>query len=421
MRVAVLAHSFPRFAGDTHGPFVERLCEALAARGHEMHVLVPFDPQLETERPGPLQVHAFRYVVPDGAHRLGYSRTLKRDVGLKLSAYAQAPLYFAAAEVALRRLIRDHGIELVHAHWILPNGFVASRAAGAAGIPYAATLHGSDVFMAERNPLFSAMARSALRGAAYVTSCSGELRDRLLALGGRRGAERWADKVLLVANGTDVAPATAAQQAALADRFDLSGRLVVAVGRLVYKKGFRYLLEAAPAILASDPRVRIVIGGGGDIEAELRAQAEALGLGERVLFTGGLSHPEVLALIASAELFVMPSVRDPRGNVDGLPIVVLEAMAAAKPVVATDVSGMPLAIEDEVSGLLVAEQQPQALAAAVTRVLQRPELGRALGAAAAQRVADDLNWPAVAAIHDRLYRAAAAGRAPAAALAAETG
>ncbi len=409
MRIAVLAHSFPRFPGDTHGPFVERLCLALARRGHQMHVLVPFDPQLAPDPEGPLRIHSFRYIFPDRAHLLGYSRTLKGDVRLRYGAYLQAPLYFLAAERALRRLIAEQRIDLVHAHWILPNGFVAARASAAAGIPYAATLHGSDVFMAERNGLFRALARRALRGAAHVTSCSGQLRDRLLEIGGQEHAE----KVLLVANGTDVEPPPANASEELRRRFDLSGRLVVAVGRLVYKKGFRYLLQAAPQILAAHPTARIVIGGGGDIEAELRAQAMALGLGDRLIFTGGLSHPEVLALIAAAELFVMPSIRDPKGNVDGLPIVVLEAMACGRPVVASDVSGMPLAIEDGVSGLLVAEREPEALARAVNQVLADSELAQRIGEAARQRVADELNWDAVAETHHRLYAAAVAGEPPA--------
>lgn len=411
MRVAVLAHSFPRFAGDTHGPFVQRLSEELARRGHEVHVLVPYDPALAPDPASPLTVHSFRYVWPRRWHRLGYSRTLRRDVGLRAVAWLQAPLYFLFARRALARLIREHGIELVHAHWILPNGWVAARAAGAAGIPYAVTLHGSDVFMAERAAPLGAMARRALAGAAHVTSCSADLRERLLALGGGEHA----GKVLLVANGTDLAPAPDGEaEAAVAARLgvDSAGaRLVVAVGRLVDKKGFGHLLEAAPALLAGRPDARVVIGGGGDLEEPLKRRAAELGVGGRVLFPGPLSHPEALALIARAEVFVMPSVRDARGNVDGLPIVVLEAMAAGKPVVASDVAGMPLAVADGETGLLVPEQDPAALAAAAGGLLDEPDRARRLGAAGRRRIERELNWAAIAEVHDRLYRRAAAGAA----------
>jgi len=410
VRVAVLAHSFPRFPGDTHGPFVKRLSENLAELGHEVFALVPFDPELREDPHTPLAgIRSFRYVRPDRLHLLGYSRTLRRDVGLRLAAWLESPLYFHFGERALRRLVEAEGIELIHAHWILPNGYIAARVSQATGVPCVATLHGSDIFMAERNPLFRAMARRALAGAAHVTSCSGELKDRLLALGGREHE----GKVLLVANGTDLAGGSGGGDGAAArERHGLgAGPLLVAVGRLVYKKGFRYLLEGAPAIFERFPDLRLVIGGGGDLAGELAAQARALGIAERVTFTGNLSQPEVLDLIAAGEIFVMPSIRDPRGNVDGLPIVVLEAMAAGKPLVATGISGIPLAVTDGETGLLVPEKNPTALSEAVCRLLGDPAEARRLGEAGRRRVAEELNWRAVARIHDGLYRRAVGDRA----------
>ena len=122
MRIAVVAHSFPRFPGDTHGPFVKRLSEEIARRGHEVWALVPYDRELREDPSTPLHIRSFRYVVPDRAHRLGYSRTLRRDVGLRVSAYLQSPLYVYFGARALARLVRQERIDFVHAHWILPNG-----------------------------------------------------------------------------------------------------------------------------------------------------------------------------------------------------------------------------------------------------------------------------------------------------------
>jgi glycosyltransferase involved in cell wall biosynthesis len=400
MRVAVLAHSFPRFPGDTHGPFVLALCEALAGLGHEVHALVPYDPALALDPRTAVRVHSFRYAWPDRFHLLGYSRTLRRDVGMKLGAWIQSPLYFAFAERALHRLVIRERIDLIHAHWVLPNGYIAARVAARAGLPLAVTLHGSDVFMAERNPIFRHMARVAVERAAHVTSCSADLRDRLLLVAGARHG----DRILLVPNGTD--PLGSAPPRASVLPLDPGERRIVAVGRLVDKKGFRYLIQALPAIAAKVPRARLVLGGGGDLEPALRAEAQGLGVTDRIHFTGGLSHDQVLALVASAEVFVMPSVRDAKGNIDGLPIVVLEAMAAGKPVVASDLAGMPLAVGDGVSGLLVPEKDPGALGQAVIDLLADPERAAAMGEKARARVRDDLNWAAVARTHDELYRQA---------------
>jgi glycosyltransferase involved in cell wall biosynthesis len=412
MRVAVLAHSFPRFPGDTHGTFVKRLSEELALLGHEVHALVPFDPELRDDPASPVTVHAFRYVRPDRWHRLGYSRTLHRDLGMRLAAWLQSPLYFPFAIRALDRLIEDHDIELIHAHWILPNGYVAARAAARLRVPFVASLHGSDVFMAERNPLFRRLARRALEAASHVTSCSPDLRDRLLAVAGHARSGAAPDgpgKISLVPYGADLPAAGDLDPAAARRRLGLpeEGRLVAAVGRMVDKKGFAYLLEAAPAILEGRDDVRLVFGGGGDLLPALRARAAELGVDDRVLFPGALSHPRVLDLLTAAEIFVMPSVRDERGNVDGLPVVIVEAMAAGNPVVASDLAGIPLAVQDGTTGLLVPERDSRALAEAVASLLDRPEKASAMGAASRERVAAELTWTAIARVHDRIYRQAA--------------
>lgn len=402
MRIAVLAHSFPRFPGDTHGPFVMRLSEELARRGHEVTALVPWDRELRGLPESPLEVESFRYAWPPGLHLLGYSRTLERDRGMKSLAWALSPLYFLFAERALDRLVRRRGIELIHAHWILPNGFVAARVARRHGIPCVATLHGTDVFMAERAPFLRAMGRRALEGAALVTSCSADLRGRLLELGGGE-----ATKVVLVPNGTDPAPAIAAETtASLRAKLgvDAPSTLIVAIGRLVDKKGFDVLVEALPALTRSRPGVRLVIGGGGPLAEVLRRRAAELGVADRLQLTGALSHPEVLALLASADVVAMPSVRDDRGNVDGLPIVVLEAMAAGKALVASDIAGIPLAVEQAESGLLVPDRDPAALALALGQLVDDRELASRLGAAARARVLAELTWPRIAARHEELWR-----------------
>lgn len=405
MRLAPLAHSYPRFPGDSHGTFVQRLSQELAARGHTVNVLVPDDVELRLDGRGPLTVDSFRYMVPRSAQRLGYSRTLDRDTGIKVTAALAAPLYFLCGTRALVRHVRRRRSEAVHAHWILPNGFLAARAKRRTGVPYAAMLHGSDVFMAERNALFRWMARVALAGATYVTSCSPDLRDRLLAVGGREHA----DKIHLVPYGADLpTPPSDEEIVAARDRLGLEAgdRPVVAVGRLVDKKGFDVLVAALPSLLARVPAAKLVIGGGGPLAGPLAEQARSLGVAERVVFAGPLQHHQVLALMALGEVFVMPSVRDAQGNIDGLPVVIPEAMAAARPVVATDIAGIPLAITDGETGLLVPERDPEALAAALARPLADRDLAARLGRAAGERVARELTWRAIAGVHDGLQSAA---------------
>ena len=186
---------------------------------------------------------------------------------------------------------------------------------------------------------------------------------------------------------------------------------MLALGRLVYKKGFTYLIEAAPAILAAHPEARIVIAGGGDLAGELTRQVAGLGLAGRVLLPGPVARDLVPLYFSGADVFALPSVVDQRGNVDGLPNALLEAMASGAAIVASDVAGVPLAVHDGENGLLVPQKEPARLAEAVIRLLDSPDLRARYGAASRKRVEDDLNWEHVALQFEQLYEAAQARHA----------
>ena len=169
---------------------------------------------------------------------------------------------------------------------------------------------------------------------------------------------------------------------------------------------------AAPPLAEGERAVRLVLFGDGDLRGALEAQVARLGLGTRVLFAGRVERDRLPALFAAADLFLLPSVHDHAGNVDGLPNTLLEALATGLPIVASRVAGVPTVIEDGVEGLLVPERDPGALAAAVAALLDDPEWAARLGRAARARVERELTWPAVARRFVAVYEAAvAAGRA----------
>jgi glycosyltransferase involved in cell wall biosynthesis len=128
-----------------------------------------------------------------------------------------------------------------------------------------------------------------------------------------------------------------------------------------------------------------------------------------VHFPGAVLHDALPDLYRAADLFVLPAVHDARGNVDGLPNVILEAMASGLPVVATAISGIPLAVEEGVTGRLVAEGDGVALVDAIAGLLARPAERRAMGEAARRRAERDLTWDAVAARYRDAYRLALTG------------
>jgi colanic acid/amylovoran biosynthesis glycosyltransferase len=238
-----------------------------------------------------------------------------------------------------------------------------------------------------------------LRRAAWVTACSDDLRQRALALGANT------DRTETVPYGVDAtrfapSPGTRAEvrrELAIGD-----APLVVAAGRLVGKKGFEFLIDAARMLVADHPALRVIIAGDGDLRADLAARSAALG-GRVVTLAGTRSQDDIARLVAAADVVAVPSVHDQAGNVDGLPNFALEAMASAAPVVATTAGGLPQVIEDGVTGRLVPERDATALAAAIGDLLRHAERRRALGDAARRHVERHFGWARVAARLEAIY------------------
>ncbi len=167
------------------------------------------------------------------------------------------------------------------------------------------------------------------------------------------------------------------------------------VGRLAATKGFEYLISAAPAVLAQQPDVSFLIVGDGVEADHLRAQAQALGVAERVHFAGARSDIE--EILATIDLFVSTSL------VEGLPTVILESMAAQVPVVASRVPGNEELVTDGETGLLVPAANPSELASAITAALARPEYMRHLAGEAYRMVRERFSIEAVAHQYADLY------------------
>lgn len=384
-----------------------------------MEVLLPHHPDLAWNGTDPpIRIHTFRYFPGNSAghHLWGYAGALKADVSVRGGAWGMAPLALAATLVRLASLARSLRPHVIHAHWLLPNGPPAVMVGRHLGIPVVTSLHGSGAFLAESGSLLGKAAGYALQGSAAVTACSGDLSLRAQKLGARQ------DQCVVIPYGADPDAFRPLDPHA---RGELRGRLgippgavlILAVGRLVEKKGFRYLQEAFgraspglgrsgsdPGAARADPGPArgqeasiplLWIAGSGDLEADLAERAGELGLGERFRLLGNVNREEVRELYQAADILVVPSVRDSAGNVDGLPNVLMEGLASGIAVVASRVAGIPDVLVDGENGLLVAEKDPAALAEALRRLATDRELRGRLGEGARASVEERLSWEVV--------------------------
>jgi glycosyltransferase involved in cell wall biosynthesis len=394
-----LTQTYPRFEGDTAGPFIRDLARGLVRGGDRVTVLAPHAEGVpKAWDDGGVAVETFRYA-PERHEVLGYGRSLEADEHVRGGAALAAPFYALGARRAVSRQLRQRCFDLVHAHWIVPNGLVAAAVFG--GTPLAIGLHGSDVFLAEK-PGVRSLARWALSRSRLLTGCSPELVDRVRALGFP------AERSRVIPYGVDVAAFSPAPDRRAIWRGKLgvpdSAPLLLGVGRMATKKGFQVLIEILPRLLAGHPELRIVLAGGGDLLDGFQRAASPWP--DRVFFPGAVLRDTLPDLYRAADLFVLPAVHDGKGNVDGLPNVILEAMASGLPVVASGISGIPLAVEEGRTGLLIPEKDPGALLAALGRLLADLGEAREMGARGRRKAETGLTWDAVAARYREGYLAA---------------
>ena len=395
--VVMVATSYPRFPGDGVGSFMEPIARSVAARGHEVHLVAPWHPAITRgkEEHG-VFFHFFHYAPVPSLNVFGYAGGLRADTDLKLSAWLAAPLALAAGWFKAWRVATKRRATVMHGHWVVPGGVMAAAAAGR--LPLVLSLHGSDVYVAERHAAARRAARYAFGRAGWVTACSDDLRTRACALGAA------ADRIETLPYGVDVERFAPAPEARAEVRRVLEvgdAPLIFTAGRLVRKKGFEFLIDAVRTIRRDVPDVRLVIAGEGDLGEDLRARAADLA--EHVRFVGNVPQDMVGRMSAAADVVAVPSVHDDQGNVDGLPNFALEAMATATPLVATRAGGLSSLIDNDRTGLLVPERDAAALGEALRAVLEWPAARRReMGERGRARIRTDFGWPRVG---DRLEAA----------------
>jgi glycosyltransferase involved in cell wall biosynthesis len=395
MNILMLSSSYPKFRGDVTAPFIESIATHIAAQGHNVHILLPDHRDL---RRGVMEegvhFHTYRYSPRREWMHWGYAESLRADVKIKRGMFLLAPMVFVSALRSLFSLTALEPFDVIHAHWVLPNAPMAAVAASRRGLPLVISLHGSDVFVAEKWKPLGALSHWCFDQADAITACSDNLTARALALGADE------EKTELIPYGADLKAfhADAESVRRVRARLKVSGDelMILGVGRLVYKKGFDYLVQAFDEVRHVAPNARLVLAGDGDLRGELENRAMELGLASSVTFAGMVPRQEIAAYFAASDIVAVPSVRDEAGNVDGLPNVALEAMAAGKPLVATRVAGLPQVVRDGVNGLLVEEKSPPELAEAILRLIRDAGLRQTYGTAGRVRVREALNWDNVA-------------------------
>ena len=335
---------------------------ASLARVRANVIYVPQYPQMEPDRI--LAAHkALQAAFPERYRRV-------RDQ-VEAKGHAYAVKRFLQAGYIAEHLLR-HPVDGVHAHFASSATRVANLVHHLIGMPYSFTAHAKDIFHESVKP---ESLRNKIRDARFVVTVSRFNQRYLQAL-----IQDGPGDIRCLYNGIDLArfrPSRSEQR---------RGNRILAVGRLVEKKGFGDLIRACGLLARQGLDFHCQIIGKGPLREELNRQIQELGLTDRVKLVGPRPQDGVLKAYRQASLFVLPCIVGQDGNRDGLPTVLLEAMATGLPVVSTELTGVPEIIDHGQNGLLAPPGDVQALAQALAQLLTDPEQRRAMGRAARAKV-----------------------------------
>jgi glycosyltransferase involved in cell wall biosynthesis len=391
-RLLIITTNFPRWEGDPHSPWLVELLGLLRQEGWQVEILAPAYAGQGSHLIDGMWVHRFRYAPARWeslTHEEGAPAKIRRNPLYLLLL----PFYLLAGILAAWRLARRAEFDVIHVHWPVPQGifglvarWAASRAHGVGRTPrLVATFYGADLVLVQRFKFLRGFLRWFTRRCDDVAAISSYTRKELVAL-------------------TDVTPRTIPYGIALppADaEWPTQPGKILFVGRLIPRKGVRYLVEAMAHL--EHPSAQLVIVGGGPQQAELEELARSTGIAERVIFAGRVSDEALQDHYRTCQIFVLPSIVDTTGDTEMLGMVLLEAMRYRKPVIASNVGGIPDIVQDGENGLLVSEKDPAALAATLKRLLSDRELSSRLGTSGYAYAQDHFGWDAVLNQTLRLY------------------
>lgn len=369
-RILLVTSSFPRWEGDSTTPFVLHLAQDLQALGWTIEVLAPHAPGARRrETLSGVIVRRFRYLFPEAQQTVCYQGGALINLRKNRANLFKLPVLVICEWLNVVSLIAGHKFDLVHSHWVLPQGFVGVLATRLFSIPHVITVHGGDVFGLQ-GVFLTALKRFAFRRATAVTVNSSATNTAVGQI-----ASKLENISLIPMGVTSTEQSNNIDPSVLRKRFvRKDGPLLIFVGRIVDEKGVGDLLHATSMLTRNLPDTTTMIVGEGQDREKMERLSETLGLSDRVKFVGWVRPEEIHSYFSAADIFVGPSKTASDGWVEAQGLTFVEAMLARIPVIATDVGGIPDTVQHEKTGLLVKENSPKEIAAAVERLVRDPDL-----------------------------------------------
>ena len=384
LRLLTFSSLYPNAARPNHGVFVENRLRHLVASGEASSLVVAPVPYFPSSAPifGGWAIHAR---APAREERHGITVLHPRFPGMPTLGMSASPwlLYRAMLPFLRRLLAAGPAFDAIDAHYAYPDGVAAVWLGRRLALPVVVTARGTDVNDIPRHAIPRRMIQREMAGASALIAVSAALKQAMIALGAPP------EKVTVLRNGVDTEQfRPPSDRAAVRATLGLTRTTLLSVGHLVERKGHHLVIQALERV----PDTDLLIAGDGPERARLAFLIRERGLGDRVRLLGARPHAEMANLYGAADLLVLASSREGWAN------VLLESMACGTPVVATNIWGNPEVVRRREAGV-IAERDPEALAAAISGLLADPP-----ARAATRAYAEEFSWDATTAGQLALFR-----------------
>ncbi|WP_081458012.1 glycosyltransferase [Desulfobulbus propionicus] len=388
-KLLVVTSTFPRWQNDTDPPFVyelsRRLVETFDVTVHTPH----YPGALREERICGMHIHRFRYFFAS-CERLAGGQGIVPKLRRNKLYHLLLPFFLVAQFFSLLLLVAKIRPDVIHAHWLVPQGFWAVVIKKLFKVPVIITAHGADVF-GLRTPAVIAAKKWIVNNADRVITVSSALARILCA------DTQSHQKPDIIPMGVDASLFSPNKKnEAIRERYGIHGPFLLFVGRLTEKKGVRYLIDAMPKVINDFPDAKLLIVGHGELEHELRNQVRQLGFDKVVLFAGGISNDQLPVYYATADLFIGPSVQVRNGDTEGFGLTFVEAAMSGCLVIGTRVGGIEDILVDGQTGFLVPPGNTSLLAAKIIHIAKSKENYEEIRRKARRLISGKFDWVVVA-------------------------
>jgi len=368
MKVLLLTTTFSRRPGDQIPLFIDEFSRGLCSEVDFLVICAPHSSgSAFRETINGAVVYRFPYFFPYSAQKLAYGGGITSNLKKSLLARLQLPFFVLAQIIQSLFLAKKEKIELIHSHWLVSSGLAGAICRIFLPVKHVITVHAAGVTMLRQSRLGRVLAEFIISHCDSVTVVSRYMYEQLLECLPRHMHQSLRQKTKIIPMGIDTGHYREIKKGSTAlpgDKPDL-----LFIGRLVEKKGLRYLIEAMPLIIDRFPGAVLNVCGQGPLQEELSALVKEKKLEKQVRFKGHVQGGDKDVLFSTADLVIVPSVKTETGDTEGLPVVVMEALACGLPVAASAAGGIPDAVQDGVNGLLFREKDPFMLAEKVIRIL----------------------------------------------------